>query len=157
MQTPFHAYYTALKLNSLQDEDKNLELEALNIVKKLINRQIISVLAEDETVIVPLFDDYLIIQFVKGDSELLLKIKCYSSFGALSPQRQKALLGKSELDWESQYYQACQAVENARGIKDIRWAYEQFLSLVNYKDSSVYLEKCKNMIEKNTHKETRKY
>ncbi len=45
------------------------------------------------------------------------------------------------LDQESIYYQACQALISSRD-DDIIWAKEQFLSIAGYKDSEEKISEC---------------
>jgi hypothetical protein len=65
---------------------------------------------------------------------------------------QKTIFGTSTFDAEAVYYQACQAMEYAKSIDDIKWARGEFSAIRRYKNSNELLQKCDEMIAKNTYK-----
>ena len=137
---------------SLNDEISSLQAQLVPVVQKLENRQIISTLAQDENILPLLVDEYSIAKIIKADDELRYMIK-YSEFFYLLPKtKQKSLFGYSSFDAEAVYYQACQAMEEAKSMDDIKWARGEFAAIRRYKDSSQRLAKCDEMIANNTYK-----
>lgn len=79
-------------------------------------------------------------------------IKNSKSFHMLPKDKQSGLLGSCSFDAEAAYYQACQAMEEAKSMDDIKWARGEFVAIRWYKDSTQRLEKCEEMIKSNTYK-----
>ena len=123
------------------------------IVQKLENRQIIATLAQDEEILPLLVDEYSIAMIIKADDELRYMIKNSESFYMLPEAKQKSLFGSSSFDVEAVYYQACQAMEEAKSMDDIKWARGEFAAIRRYKDSNQRLAKCDEMIANNTYKQ----
>ena len=136
----------------LNDELILLQEQLMPIVEKLENRQIIATLSQDEKVLPLLVDEYSLAMIIKSDEGLQYMIKNSESFYMLSKDKQKSLFGSSSFDAEAVYYQACQAMEMARSIDDIKWARGEFAAIKKYKDSSKLLIKCDEMIANNTYK-----
>ena len=145
----------------------NPELDKLNaqlepIVEKLKNRQIIATLfqnekilpklAENEKVLPILLENDSIVAKIKMDDKLKYMIKSSEFFYLIPRDKQKTIFGSIIFDTEAVYYQACQALENARSIDDVKWAQQRFIPISRYKDSNSLLLKCEEMIEKNTYK-----
>ena len=126
----------------LNDELTPLQAQLIPVVQKLENRQIIATLAQDEKVL-PL---------LAADDELRYIIKNSEFFYVLPKDKQKSLFGSSSFDAEVVYYQACQAMEEAKSMDDINWARGEFAAIRHYKDSIQKLAKCEEMIANNTYK-----
>lgn len=126
----------------LNDELTPLQEQLIPVVQKLENRQIIATLAQDEKVL-PL---------LAADDELRYIIKNSEFFYVLPKDKQKSLFGSSSFDAEAVYYQACQAMEEAKSMDDINWARGEFAAIRHYKDSAQKLVKCEEMIANNTYK-----
>lgn len=126
----------------LNDELTPLQEQLIPVVQKLENRQIIATLAQDEKVL-PL---------LVADDELRYIIKNSEFFYVLPKDKQKSLFGSSSFDAEAVYYQACQAMEEAKSMDDINWARGEFAAIRHYKDSTQKLVKCEEMIANNTYK-----
>lgn len=89
---------------------------------------------------------------IKADDELRYMIKNSELFYLLPKTKQKTLCGNSSFDAEAVYYQACQAMEEAKSMDDINWARGEFAAIRRYKDSNQRLAKCDEMIANNTYK-----
>ena len=137
---------------SLKDELAPLQAKLIPIVQRLDNRQIIAILAQDEAILPILVDEYQIAMMIKADDELRYMIKNSELFYLLPKEKQKSLFGSSSFDAETVYYQACQAMEEARNLDDVRWARGGFATIRGYKDSTQRLAKCEEMIANNTYK-----
>ena len=138
---------------SLNDELAPLQAQLVPIVQKLENRQIIATLAQDEEILPLLVDEYSIAMIIKADDELRYMIKNSEFFYMLPKAKQKSLFGSSSFDAEAVYYQACQAMEEAKSMDDIKWARGEFAAIRRYKDSNQRLAKCEEMIANNTYKQ----
>lgn len=136
----------------LNDELTQLQAQLIPIVQKLENRQIIATLAQDEKVLPLLVDEYSLAMIIKADDELRYIIKNSEFFYVLPKDKQKSLFGSSSFDAEAVYYQACQAMEEAKSMDDINWARGEFAAIRRYKDSTQKLAKCEEMIANNTYK-----
>lgn len=136
----------------LNDELTPLQAQLITVVQKLENRQIIAILAQDEKVLPLLVDEYSLAMIIKADDELRYIIKNYESFYVLPKDKKKSLFGSSSFDAEAVYYQACQAMEEAKSMDDIFWARGGFAAIRRYKDSTQKLAKCEEMIANNTYK-----
>ena len=136
----------------LNDELALLQEQLMPTIHKLENRQIIAILAQDEKKLPLLFDEYYLAIFIKTDTELQYMIKNSKSFHMLPKDKQSGLLGSCSFDAEAAYYQACQAMEEAKSMDDIKWARGEFVAIRWYKDSTQRLEKCEEMIKSNTYK-----
>lgn len=137
---------------SLNDELASLQTQLVPVVQKLENRQIIATLAQDEEILPLLVDEYSIAMIIKADDELRYMIKNSEFFYMLPKAKQKSLFGNSSFDAEAVYYQACQAMEEAKSMDDIKWARGEFAAIRRYKDSNQRLAKCDEMIANNTYK-----
>ena len=89
---------------------------------------------------------------IKADDELRYMIKSLDHFYVLPKSKQKTIFGASTFDAEAVYYQACQAMEYAKSVDDIKWARGEFSAIKKYKNSLELLQKCDEMIAKNTYK-----
>lgn len=136
----------------LNDELTPLQEQLIPVVQKLENRQIIATLAQDEKVLPLLVDEYSLAMIIKADDELRYIIKNSEFFYVLPKDKQKSLFGSSSFDAEAVYYQACQAMEEAKSMDDINWARGEFAAIRHYKDSTQKLVKCEEMIANNTYK-----
>lgn len=136
----------------LNDELASLQTQLVPVVQKLENRQIIATLAQDEEILPLLVDEYSIAMIIKADDELRYMIKNSEFFYMLPKAKQKSLFGNSYFDAEAVYYQACQAMEEAKSMDDIKWARGEFAAIRRYKDSNQRLAKCDEMIANNTYK-----
>lgn len=134
---------------SLNDELMSLQEQLAPIAQKLNNRQIIATLAQDEKILPLLVDEHSIAMTIKADDELRYMLKNSELFYMLPKDKQKFLFG-SYFDTESVYYQACQAMDGAQSIEDIKWARGEFAAIKRYKDSAQRLARCDEMIAKNT-------
>ena len=144
---------TGLSEKSLKDELMSLRDQLAPIVQKLNNRQVIATLAQDEKILPLLVDEYSIAMTIKADDELRYMLKNSELFYMLPKDRQKLFFGmKGYFDTESVYYQACQAMDGAQSIEDIKWARGEFEAIKRYKDSAQRLARCDEMIAKNTYK-----
>lgn len=138
---------------SLNAELMSLQEQLAPIAQKLNNRQIIATLAQDEKILPLLVDEYSIAMTIKADDELRYMLKNSELFYMLPKDRQKLFFGmKGYFDTESVYYQACQAMDGAQSIEDIKWARGEFAAIKRYKDSAQRLARCDEMIAKNTYK-----
>lgn len=137
---------------SLNDELASLQAQLVPVVQKLENRQTIATLAQDEEILPLLVDEYSIAMIIKADDELRYMIKNSELFYLLPKTKQKSLFGNSSFDAEAVYYQACQAMEEAKSMDDIKWARGEFAAIRRYKDSTQRLAKCDEMIANNTYK-----
>lgn len=137
---------------SLNDELASLQAQLVPVVQKLENRQTIATLAQDEEILPLLVDEYSIAMIIKADDELRYMIKNSELFYLLPKTKQKSLFGNSSFDAEAVYYQACQAMEEAKSMDDIKWARGEFAAIRRYKDSNQRLAKCDEMIANNTYK-----
>ena len=136
----------------LNEELTPLQAQLIPVVQKLENRQIIATLAQDEKVLPLLVEEYSLAMIIKADDELRYIIKNSEFFYMLPKDKQKSLFGNSSFDAEAVYYQACQAMEEAKSMDDINWARGEFAAIRRYKDSAQKLAKCEEMIANNTYK-----
>ena len=134
---------------SLNDELMSLQEQLAPIVQKLNNRQVIATLAQDEKILPLLVDEHSIAMTIKADDELRYMLKNSELFYMLPKDRQKLFFG-SYFDTESVYYQACQAMDGAKSMEDIKWARGEFAAIKRYKDSAQRLARCDEMIENNS-------
>ncbi len=137
---------------ALNDELASFQAELIPVLQKLENRQVIATLAQDEAILPQLVDEYSIAMMIKADDELRYIIKNSELFYLLPKEKQKSLFGSSSFDAEAVYYQACQAMEEANSMEDIKWARGEFAAIRRYKDSTERLAKCDEMIANNTYK-----
>lgn len=137
---------------SLNDELASLQAQLVPVVQKLENRQTIATLAQDEEILPLLVDEYSIAMIIKADDKLRYMIKNSEFFYMLPEAKQQSLFGNSSFDTEAVYYQACQAMEEAKSMDDIKWARGEFAAIRRYKDSNQRLVKCNEMIANNTYK-----
>lgn len=137
---------------SLYDELTPLQNQLVPVVQKLENRQIIATLAQDEKILPILLDEYSLVMIIRADDELRNMIENSKFFNMLPKDKQKSLLDSSLFDAEAVYYQACQAMEEAKSMDDIKWARGEFAAIRRYKDSNQRLIKCEEMIADNTYK-----
>lgn len=137
---------------SLNDELASLQAQLVPVVQKLENRQTIATLAQDEEILPLLVDEHSVAMIIKADDELRYMIKNSELFYLLPKTKQKSLFGNSSFDAEAVYYQACQAMEEAKSMDDIKWARGEFAAIRRYKDSNQRLAKCDEMIANNTYK-----
>lgn len=137
---------------SLNDELASLQAQLVPVVQKLENRQTIATLAQDEEILPLLVDEHSVAMIIKADDELRYMIKNSELFYLLPKTKQKSLFGNSSFDAEAVYYQACQAMEEAKSMDDIKWARGEFAAIRHYKDSNQRLAKCDEMIANNTYK-----
>ena len=79
-------------------------------------------------------------------------IESLEHFYVLPKSKQKTIFGASTFDAEAVYCQACQAMEYAKSVDDIKWARGEFSVIKKYKNSLELLQKCDEMIAKNTYK-----
>ena len=140
---------TGLSEKSLKDELMSLRDQLAPIVQKLNNRQVIATLAQDEKILPLLVDEHSIAMTIKADDELRYMLKNSELFYMLPKDRQKLFFG-SYFDTESVYYQACQAMDGAKSMEDIKWARGEFAAIKRYKDSAQRLARCDEMIENNS-------
>lgn len=129
-----------------------MQAQLVPIVRKLENRQTIATLSQNKEILPLLVDIYSVFKMIKADTELRHVVKNSEAFWMLPKNKQKILLGKSSLDVEAVYYQACQAMENAKSMIDVKWAGDNFVAIIDYKDSKQRLKKCHEMIANNTYK-----
>ena len=89
---------------------------------------------------------------IKADDELRYMLKNSELFYMLPKDKQKFLFGSSYFDTETVYNQACQAMDGAKSMEDIKWARGEFAAIKRYKDSAQRFARCDEMIAKNTYK-----
>lgn len=136
----------------LSDELTLLQAQLVSVIQKLENRQIIATLAQEQEILPLLFDEPSIVMEIKADDELRYMIKNLEFFYVLPKVKQKSIFGNSYLDAEAVYYQACQAMEKAKSMDDIKWARGEFAVIRRYKDSNQRFARCDEMIANNTYK-----
>lgn len=122
------------------------------VKKKIENSQVIAILAQDDIILPALVEIDSVVKIIKLDDELRNLIKSSSVFYVIPKYLQESIFGDVSFDVEAVYYQACQALENAISMDDIKWAHDEFLSIRRYKDSNALLAKCEKMIANNTFK-----
>ena len=140
---------TGLSEKSLKDELMSLRDQLAPIVQKLNNRQVIATLAQDEKILPLLVEEYSITMTIKADDELRYMLKNSELFYMLPKDKQKFLFGSSYFDTETVYNQACQAMDGAKSMEDIKWARGEFAAIKRYKDSAQRFARCDEMIENN--------
>lgn len=140
------------ELAELNEKLVSLRVQIALIVEQLENRQTIAILAQDEAVLPLLIEEHSVAMIIKTDDELQYMIKSLEHFHVLPKSKQKTIFGASTFDAEAVYYQACQAMEYAKSVDDIKWARGEFSVIKKYKNSLELLQKCDEMIAKNTYK-----
>jgi hypothetical protein len=140
------------ELAELNEKLVLLRAQIAPIVEQLENRQTIAILAQDEAILPLLIEEPSVAMIIKTDDELRYMIKSLEHFYVLPKSKQKTIFGSSTFDAEAVYYQACQAMEYAKSIDDIKWARGEFSAIKRYKNSLALLQKCDEMIARNTYK-----
>jgi hypothetical protein len=140
------------ELAELNEKLVPLRVQIAPIVEQLENRQTIAILAQDEAVLPLLIEEHSVAMIIKTDDELRYMIKSLEHFYVLPKSKQKTIFGASTFDAEAVYYQACQAMEYAKSVDDIKWARGEFSAIKRYKNSFELLKKCDEMIAENTYK-----
>ena len=146
----------------LNDELESLKTQLNSIIQKMKNHQIIFTLAqnievlslmiEDPSLLSLIINDNNIIMMIQASDELRYMLKTSKIIYLIPKDVQKRIFGSSSFDVEAAYYQACQAMEEARCMDDIIWARGEFEAIKFYKDSAQRFIKCERMIASNTYK-----
>ena len=89
---------------------------------------------------------------IKADDELRYMIAPLDHFYLLPIEKRKTIFGFIGIDVAAVYYQACQGMECAKSIDDIKWARGEFSAIKRYKNSIELLQKCDEMIARYTYK-----
>ena len=131
----------------LNAEKQNVLQEAKESAERLQDRKIIANLAADPEVILNLIEVETVLRTIKTDAELSRLIKDMDSAALIPSDVKKLLWGKSDgLDASAIYFQACQALENPNTLDDLRWAKEQFQTIIVYKDARIKVAICEEKL-----------
>ncbi len=133
-----------------EEENKKLAIQKQEIVEILKSRQILSVICETEYIL-DISAEQILVKIIREDGELKSLVKNSEYFCTLSNADREAFNIKSaklSLDYEARYYQAIQALENAKSIDDILWAKDEFSLILKYKDAAKFYAKCEEALAK---------
>ncbi|MBE6713543.1 MAG: TIR domain-containing protein [Ruminococcaceae bacterium] len=134
----------------MSDQLEPLKKELKILARSVDDRQVLAALMQDAAVLPMLAGEDFFEKRMKRDEELKQVLLSSESFIKASKHVQNALVGTKKLDREAIYYQACQAMDHAKSLDDIRWARVEFGLLCSYRDSDQRRSKCEKMLAKNS-------
>lgn len=140
------------KLSSIDFQLAELNEQLNRQLAKLEQPKFIAVLCQKEEVLPLLAEEDSIVSIIKRNNDLkdIIKQSCMQMF--LPADKQKTIFKIVNFDVEAVYFQACQAMETARSLDDIKWARGEFASIPKYKDALVLRDKCDEMLASNKYK-----